>query len=158
MMPSSFVFLEALPLTATGKVDRKALPDPGKSRPELLTPVVAPRTPVEKELAAIWAEVLQLDKVGIHDNFFDLGGHSLLATQVISRVREAFQMELPLRSIFEKPTVEELTMVIMEKLFERGGGEAMPRILAEVESLSDEEARCLITEESGKPSRGDQRD
>src|SRR3970282_2073754 len=115
---------------------------------ELEQAYVAPRSPTEEILAGIWAEVLKLDPVGIHDNFFDLGGHSLLATQVISRVREAFQMDLPLRIIFEKPTVEQLTMVLMEKLSERGAGEEMPRILAEVESLSEEETERQLVEEN----------
>jgi acyl carrier protein len=105
MIPSVFIFLNALPLTPNGKVDRKALPKPDQTRPELEEAFVAPRTPVEEVLAGIWAEVLRLDQVGIHDNFFELGGHSLLATQVISRIRESFQAEMPLRSLFERPTV-----------------------------------------------------
>jgi acyl carrier protein len=108
MVPSTFVFLDALPLTATGKVDRRAFPAPDQHRPELESPFMAPRTPAGEALAKIWAEVLALDQVGIHDNFFDLGGHSLSATQVISRVREAFHIELSLRALFEKPTIEEL--------------------------------------------------
>ena len=109
--------------------------------------------------ALLWLPQVQaadaVGQVGLPHSFLDSGGYSLLATQVISRVRQAFQMDLPRRTIFEKPTVEELTMVIMEKLFERGGGEEMPRILAELESLSEDEARRLVAEESGKPSRGD---
>jgi hypothetical protein len=85
MVPSRFVMLDALPLTPNGKVDRRALSDPGKSRPDLGTPFVAAGTPVEKELSQIWAEVLSLEQVGIHDSFLELGGHSLLATEVISR-------------------------------------------------------------------------
>ncbi len=109
MIPSAFVFLSALPLTPNGKVDRRALPAPNGTRLEL---VVAPRTPVERQIAAIWTEVLKLEGVGIDDNFFDLGGHSLLAIRVISRVREVFQMEVPLRSLFEMPTVAGLADVI----------------------------------------------
>jgi acyl-coenzyme A synthetase/AMP-(fatty) acid ligase len=105
MIPSAFVFLDALPLTSHGKVDRAALPVPDQLRPELERAFVAPRTPVEVELAGIWAKVLQLERVGIHDDFFELGGHSLLATQVISRLRAAFHIDLPLRSLFERPTV-----------------------------------------------------
>jgi acyl carrier protein len=102
------VFLDSLPLTPSGKVDRKALPAPDNSRPELDNRFVAPRTPGEQSIAKIWAEVLKLEKVGIHDNFFELGGHSLLATQVISRLRDAFRVDLPLRSLFESPTVAAL--------------------------------------------------
>jgi len=158
MVPSAFIFLDGLPLTPNGKVDRKGLPAPDRNRDELEQAYVAPRSPTEEILAGIWTEVLKIEQVGVHDNFFDLGGHSLLATQVISRVREAFQMDLPLRSIFEKPTVEELAMVTVEKLCERGDGEEVARILAELKSLSDDEARRLIAEESGKPGRGERRD
>jgi len=108
MMPSAFVLLDKLPRTPNGKVDRRALPVPDKTRPELEETFVAPRTPVEEVLAGIWAEVLGLDRVGVQDNFFELGGHSLLATQVISRVRDAFSVELSLYSLFEAPTISRL--------------------------------------------------
>ncbi|HEY0601456.1 MAG TPA: phosphopantetheine-binding protein, partial [Herpetosiphonaceae bacterium] len=101
MIPSAFVVLPDLPLTPNGKVDRRALPAPDTNRTLLDTTFVAPRTPLEENLAAIWAEVLHLERVGVHDNFSVLGGHSLLATQLISRVRESFEVELPLRSLFE---------------------------------------------------------
>ncbi len=108
MIPSEFVLLDELPLSPNGKLDRRALPAPDTARPDLAGNYVAPRTPVEEKLAAIWAEVLGLDRVGVQDNFFELGGHSLLATQLISRVRQAFSVELPLRSLFELPTVASL--------------------------------------------------
>ncbi|MBC8229643.1 non-ribosomal peptide synthetase [bacterium] len=107
MLPSAFVMLEKMPLTPNGKVDRSALPAPDTSR-SVEEDYIAPRTPTEELLAAIWAEVLGLEQVGIRDNFFELGGNSLLATQVISRVYETFQMKLPLTSLFEKPTVGNL--------------------------------------------------
>nr|QEO74274.1 condensation domain-containing protein [uncultured bacterium] len=106
MVPSAFVMLDSLPLTPNGKVDRQALSLLRKERVEQAEEHVAPRTPTEEVLAGVWARVLRLERVGVHDNFFALGGHSLLATQLISRVREAFQVELPLRSLFESPTVE----------------------------------------------------
>jgi acyl carrier protein len=109
MVPSVFVFLDTLPLRPNGKVDRKALPVPDHNRPQLEKRYVAPRTPIEELLVEIWAGVLKLDKVGIHDNFFDLGGHSLLATQLISRLCHALQVELPLRVLFENPTVASLS-------------------------------------------------
>jgi acyl carrier protein len=108
MVPSAFVRLEALPLTPNDKVDRRALPMPDRIRSveETFAP---PLTPFEEVLASIWSEVLRLDSVGIHDNFFELGGHSLLATQVISRLPQAFGIELPLQTIFEAPTLGELS-------------------------------------------------
>jgi non-ribosomal peptide synthetase component F/acyl carrier protein len=108
--------LEALPLTPNGKVDRRSLPAPDTARPELEKPFVAPRTEVEERLAAIWSDVLGLEQIGVRDNFFELGGHSLLATQVVSRVREVFGMELPLRRLFESPTVAELAESIEQGL------------------------------------------
>jgi acyl carrier protein len=105
MMPSDFMVLKELPLTPNGKVDRKALPMPDRKRPELDRTFVPPRSPVEQTVAGIWDEVLGLERVGVHDNFFELGGHSLLATQVVSRLREALQVELPLYYLFETPTI-----------------------------------------------------
>ena len=156
MVPSVFVTLGALPLMPNGKIDRRALPAPGQSRLELKEAFVAPRTPAEKVLAGIWAEVLKLEKVGIYDNFFDLGGHSLLATQVISRVREAFQVELPLRILFEKPTIEELAVVITEReVMEGAGQEHLARMMIELEALSDEEAEQLLAEKGTPQIIGD---
>jgi acyl-coenzyme A synthetase/AMP-(fatty) acid ligase len=118
MLPSAFVFLDVLPIAPNGKVDKRALPDPANSRPNLDIALVAPRTAVEKILAGIWGEVLKLERVGVHDNFFDLGGHSLLATQIISRVRDAFRTDLELRVVFERPTIEDLALVIEETIAE----------------------------------------
>jgi amino acid adenylation domain-containing protein len=109
MVPRVFVFLDTLPLTPNGKIDHRALPVPDSSRPDLVKTFVAPRTPIEQQLADIWTYVLKLEKIGIHDNFFELGGHSLLATQVISGLRDALQVELPLGTLFEAPTVAELS-------------------------------------------------
>ncbi|HET9917757.1 MAG TPA: amino acid adenylation domain-containing protein [Candidatus Binatia bacterium] len=114
MVPSAYVFLESLPLTPNGKIDRKALPAPDQTRPELEDTFAAPRTPVEEILANIWCTVLKLDKVGIYDNFFQLGGHSLLATQVVARIRETVQFDLPLRCLFESPTIQGLAQKLEE--------------------------------------------
>jgi amino acid adenylation domain-containing protein len=108
MIPAAFVPLEALPLTPHGKVDRKALPAPEADRAGLRVEFVAPRNAAEEVLAAIWAEVLGLERVGIQDDFFELGGNSLLATQVMSRLRQALRAEVPLRALFEAPTVAAL--------------------------------------------------
>jgi len=112
MIPSAFVVLESLPLTPNGKVNRRALPAPDRMKPELAGGYVPPQTPVEEALVKIWAEVLALKRVGIHDNFFEVGGHSLLATQLVSRVRDAFGIELPLRSVFEAPAIAQLAKVV----------------------------------------------
>ncbi|HKR11861.1 MAG TPA: amino acid adenylation domain-containing protein [Pyrinomonadaceae bacterium] len=112
MVPSIFVFLDHLPLTANGKVDRRALPAPERLRPDLKPGFVEGRSVTEQLLVQIWSEVLKVEAVGINDNFFDLGGHSLLAAQVVSRIRAAFQVELPLRRLFEAPTVRTLAEAI----------------------------------------------
>jgi len=112
MVPSLFVQLEGLPLSPNGKIDRIALRSPDDTRPELKEAYVEPRTQVEELLAQIWVEVLQIEEVGIHDNFFELGGHSLLAIQIISRVREAFDKDVPLSALFDTPTVAGLAATI----------------------------------------------
>ncbi|HEX8174908.1 MAG TPA: amino acid adenylation domain-containing protein [Pyrinomonadaceae bacterium] len=105
MIPSAFVEMERLPLTPSGKLNRRALPAPATGRADAGRDYVAPSTPTEEMLASIWAGVLNLENVSVQDNFFELGGHSLLATQLISRIRETFQVELPVRQLFEEPTV-----------------------------------------------------
>ncbi|MCT7979017.1 non-ribosomal peptide synthetase [Laspinema olomoucense] len=114
MIPSAFVVLESLPLTPNGKVDRRALPTATAITPQLAGNYTPPRTVIEERLVQIWAEVLGIKQVGIYDNFFELGGHSLLATQLASRVRDKFEFELPLRSVFEAPTIAQLAPVIQE--------------------------------------------
>lgn len=140
MLPSVFVEMDALPLSPNGKVDRKLLPAPDGARPELEQAFVAPRNEVEQTLANIWSEVLRLDQIGINDNFFDLGGHSLLATQVISRVQIAFNVELPLRAIFENPTVAGLGMALVQTQAEVAEEAELLRVLEELEHLSEDEA------------------
>jgi amino acid adenylation domain-containing protein/non-ribosomal peptide synthase protein (TIGR01720 family)/FkbM family methyltransferase len=105
MVPEQFVAIDAFPLTPNGKIDEAALPAPGESRASLSTAFVAPRSPNEEMVAAIWADLLGVSQIGVHDNFFDAGGHSLLATRLMSRLRDAFSLELPLRALFESPTV-----------------------------------------------------
>jgi len=144
MVPFAFVVLQALPLTPNGKVDRRALPQPDRGSLQLDRAFVPPRNTVEEVLAGIWTEVLKLDRVGIHDNFFDLGGHSLLVIRVVSRVRDAFQVDLPLRAVFENPTVAGLTVTIIDH---PSGGEKVERIaqlLMAVSQLSPDEVETLL--------------
>jgi hypothetical protein len=136
MIPSAFVWLNSLPLTPNGKVDRRALPAPDRDRPELEQDYQAPRTPTEQMLAGIWADLLGLEGVGIHDNFFALGGHSLLATRVVFRVRQAFGVELPLRALFEAPTIAGLALVIVQHLAVRADPGELAAIRAEIERPS----------------------
>jgi len=114
MIPSSFVLLDEWPLTPGGKIDLKALPAPHVARSQGRGTPIAPRTPVEQALASLWSELLGLTSIGIHDNFFESGGHSLLATRLISRVREKFQIEVALRQLFERPTIESFAAVVEE--------------------------------------------
>jgi len=129
MVPSHFLLMEALPIAATGKVDRRALPLPERLEDE---GYVAPRTPLEEEVAAVWAEVLGVARVGVHDSFWDLGGHSLLATKALSRLHESLGVELPLQALFKDPTIAGLTAAIGETLLAESG-EDLDEVLAELE-------------------------
>ncbi len=127
MVPAFIIPLEAFPLTPSGKVDRQSLPAPDATRPQQETPYVAPRTSTEEKLASIAATLLGLERVGVEDNFFELGGHSLLATQFISRVRDAFGVEVSLRQLFEAPTVAGIAAAI-EKMQQAGPSTQRPSI------------------------------
>jgi len=161
MRPSLFVTLEKLPLTPKGKVDHAALPAPGKAKPAFDDEFVPPRTTVEKLLAEIWCELLGVDEVGIHDNFFNLGGHSLIAIKVATRIREAFHQDINLGAMFETPTVAALAEMIEEgqrnpkqatdfeiERVPRGNGD-MAQILAELANLSEQEAEAQLRNETG---------
>lgn len=143
MVPSAFLPVEAFPLTPSGKVDRRALPEPGSTRPELATPYLAPQSWTQEELCKVWAEVIGINTVGIHDNFFDLGGHSLAATRLISRVIQTFHLELPLKALFDSPTVAEMAEIIVQNQSKKASDEELARMLNEVETLSEEEAQKL---------------
>lgn len=114
MIPSHFITLDTLPLTATGKIDRRALLEIRPERQEKISTFVPPQTELEKELAHIWQETLNLQQISIHDSFFDQGGHSLMATQIVSRIREKYQVELPLRHLFERPTIAALAELVTQ--------------------------------------------
>jgi acyl carrier protein len=147
MVPAAFVLLQKLPLTPTGKVDRRALPAPDMSRPELGVSYVAPRTPVEQVLTQIWADVLCREQIGIHDNFFDLGGHSLLATRVSAQVRDTLQVELPLRSLFDAPTVAELATLVLQTAENWARVERTAQLLLWLTQLSDDDMETLVLQE-----------
>jgi acyl carrier protein len=130
MVPADLMRLEALPLTGSGKVDRRALPEPeGPARERAWAPPVAP---TESLLADLWRKLLGLEEVGLYDDFFDLGGHSLLAPQLLARIEDAFQVDLPLRTLFEAPTVAQLAAILEDAL------------LAQIEELTEEEAASLL--------------
>jgi amino acid adenylation domain-containing protein len=153
MIPATFITLDALPLTDTLKVDRKALPKPNGLRPEIAVPYAAPRNSIEAALAKIWAEMLELDQVGVHDNFFDLGGHSLAATRVISRVVLTFPLNLPVKVLFDSPTVAEMAEVIAAHRDNNPRNASLDKILNEVELLSDEEAELRFEKDRSAKSR-----
>ena len=114
MLPAAYVELESLPLTYSGKLDRRALPAPSDSRPELDTGYVGPRNPIEQQLASIWSEVLGIEENGIHDNFFALGGHSLLAVRLFARIEKSFGRRLPLAVLFQHGTIDHLAKLLVE--------------------------------------------
>jgi amino acid adenylation domain-containing protein len=143
MVPTLYVPLDALPRTPNGKVDRRALPAPGRAA--AADSYVAPSNPVEEQLAAIWAEVLEIERVGVHDDFFALGGHSLLATRILARIRQAFGVELSLREVFRRPTVARLAELVAAPQGP-AGVEDLAALLDQMDGLSDEEALARLAE------------
>jgi len=134
MVPSVFVLLNKLPLTPNGKIDRKALPVPDQpSQLKCEGAFVAPRNSIEEKLTEIWADILRLERVGIYDNFFELGGQSLLATKIISRVRDVFQVELPVYNLFESPTIAGIAVMVVQKKVEQVDSETLAEMLADFE-------------------------
>ena len=145
MVPAVIVELDRMPLTPSGKLNRKSLPRPQGENWGLRNEYVAPRTGTQEVLAQIWSGVLGVQRVGIKDNFFDLGGHSLLATQLIARVRNAFQIEVPLNKLFERATVEKLSQSIEEAL--RGGSENATQVLPLVRRTAEEKKRLSFAQQ-----------
>jgi natural product biosynthesis luciferase-like monooxygenase protein len=148
MTPTAFVFLDTLPLTPNGKLDRNALPAPDSTRRDLASNYVAPRTPLEEQLTQIWAEVLGVERVGIQDSFVDLGGHSLLSLQLMTRIRETFQVELPLRALFESATVATLAEAIEQarRTAQRKQLSDEQRLRELLDGLSDEQVDALLND------------
>ncbi len=152
MVPAAFVKLERMPLTSNGKIDRRALPDADLSRHDEQQSYIAPRTPLEEEVAAAWQEVLGTERTGINDNFFEIGGHSLLATRVIMLLRSKLGLNLSLRMLFENPTVAGMAAALMQTLVDQAEESAVVEMVSEVESLSDEAARALRAQVSQSPN------
>ena len=149
MIPGAFIMLDALPLTANGKVDRSALPAPDSRRPDLDTPYIAPRSATEAQVTSIWSDLLGCHPVGIDDNFLDLGGHSLLAARILARTIQTFGVALPLRDFFEAPTPATLSAQIDLHLATAAGDAGIERLLAEVEAWSEREAALMLGKANG---------
>ena len=141
MIPAAFVCIAEIPQTPNGKIDRIHLPLPSGERPTLDVPFAAAGTNTEKELSQLWSEVLGLDQVGIHDDFFELGGNSLVATRIISRVRQTFQLELPIKSLFDAPTVAEMALLIEQNRTKLPNDEVVNRPLNAIEAMREGEAQ-----------------
>ncbi|HKD01374.1 MAG TPA: amino acid adenylation domain-containing protein [Terriglobales bacterium] len=154
MVPSAFMRVASVPLTANGKVDFRALPSPEQPEAPAERESIAPRNPEEEKLVGIWREVLRTERIGVSDNFFDLGGHSLLATQIISRIRATFRVQMPLHSFLQTPTVAELARKIVDCPRAESEEEEMARLLEELEGVSDEEAERLLADKGGADLEG----
>jgi glycosyltransferase involved in cell wall biosynthesis len=152
MIPARFILVDKMPLTASGKIDRRALPSPEGMRPQLDTPFVAPRIPVENALASIWGEVLGLKSVGVLDNFLELGGDSLRATQVIARLTTQFRVRPPLRTMLEAQTIAELALIIENSRTEAPQERELEELLSELDLLSENEAQSRLAGQNGAMS------
>jgi len=157
MIPSGFIFLPSLPLT-NGKLDRSALPRPDRKRPNLDSPYTPARGDDEVRLLRIWQAVLDVHPIGIYDNFFDLGGHSLAASRVISRVIQAFQLALPIKALFDAPTVAEMATIIAQNQTKRASNEELARMLNELDSMSENEAEKQLAGDTVRESQEDGHD
>lgn len=148
MIPSLFIQLEAMPLDPSGKINRRALPQPDQMRPELQVEFIAPRTETEIKLAGILRDILQIEKVGVLDNFFSLGGHSMMATQVVSRIRDLFNVDISLRAMFENPTIEGIAKLITMAEASEQDEHVLSEMLDEIDNLSEEDIQRLLDEDN----------
>jgi hypothetical protein len=144
MVPVAVVLLNELPLLPSGKLNRRALPRVESSRVQSDKPFVPPRTPVEHDIAVLWRELLGLEQVSIHDNFFELGGHSLLLTQLASRIRSGLYVEVPLRRLFEAPTILEMTKVVAECQAQQHDPAELAQMLKELSVLSSDQIKAML--------------
>jgi amino acid adenylation domain-containing protein len=148
MVPAAFVYMDRLPRTPGGKLDRRNLPRPEATRPAVRD-LVPPRDSVEQSIADLWQRLLSLETVGVHDNFFELGGHSLLGTRVIAALREEFGVEVPLRALFEKPTIADLALAVAQARVEQSAASEVDALLDSLEDLTDEEVEALLAAQTG---------
>jgi acyl carrier protein len=135
MVPSVFIYLDHMPLSANGKIDRRGLPSPMLDQDCRKQPYIAASSPIEEALVEIWSKILGVSRIGVKDNFFELGGHSLLAIQIISRVNRRFQMQVPLRKLFENPTISALALTITRLAVENLDIQERSRLLADLEDF-----------------------
>ena len=145
MIPAAFIVLDRMPLNTSGKVDRTALPAPDWSRLHRTEVLIPPRSSLEKALAGIWSELLRVKEIGVNDNFLELGGHSLLATQLISRVREVFQVDLTMRGFLELPTINALSKIVLEK---GKDVERIAQLLVTLARTTDSQAESWLVDNS----------
>ncbi len=147
MVPAIFEPIEALPLTPSGKIDRRALPEPRQIQSQLNEAFVAPRTPIEELLAAAWREVLNIEQVSVHENFFDLGGHSLLAARMVSKVRNDLDVQFTMVDVFRAPTIAGLADLIYPRVAGNQTETELEILLEEIGNLSEEEAQRRLDSE-----------
>jgi len=148
MLPATFVFLDKFPLTDSGKINRNALPEPDRSSALYQRNYAPPTTPVARVVADVWASVLEVDRVGMTDNFFELGGHSLLAIRLTSRMQDAFQLDLPVRIVFEAQTMADYCEMMLDWSSDRERIEQIAQLLIELAEISEDEADRLLSEKS----------
>ncbi|HLG63736.1 MAG TPA: amino acid adenylation domain-containing protein [Ktedonosporobacter sp.] len=146
MLPASYMFLEQFPVNSSGKINRRALPVPTRDRHDSAEAYVSPRTPLEEVLACVWSDVLHIERVGIYDNFFEIGGHSLRATQLVARLQDIFPVDLPLKHIFEHPTIASLAEALLQDEGQREMISMTAELFLMVTDLSDEKVEALLKE------------
>ena len=149
MVPAAFEVIEEFPLLSSGKINRRALPEPQFNRPTTDATLDLPTTPLEEMLLGVWREVLKVDQIGINENFFDLGGHSLLAARLVSNIRSVLDVELNMVDVFEAPTISSLAEMLYPLVVQTESDTELARLIEELAALSDEEAQMLLQRELG---------
>jgi amino acid adenylation domain-containing protein len=149
MVPAAFEVIEEFPLLSSGKINRRALPEPQFNRPTTDATLDLPTTPLEEMLLGVWREVLKVDQIGINENFFDLGGHSLLAARLVSNIRSVLDVELNMVDVFEAPTISSLAEMLYPRVVQTESDTELARLIEELAALSDEEAQMLLQRELG---------